>query len=135
MSIISASKWPSTMIITKENRLSLLQNLVLDELIMKRTQHLMSFLRGLEKFGLGTLCSEFPEKCQDLFVYDETTKLTANRIVKLITSFPRNSLERETLGLFIEYIALRECSEGMLFCYHSLYNIVLSLLALPSLHL
>ena len=112
MSIISTSKWPSTMIVTKENRFSLLQNLVLDELITKHTQHLQAFLRGLEKFGLGTLCREFPEKCQDLFVYDETTQLTANKIVNLITSSPRNSLERGTLGWFMEYIALREGSEG-----------------------
>ena len=108
MACISSSKWPATRIITKESRHSLLQNLVLDELVTKRAQHLSAFIRGLEKFGVAALCRQYPEKCAELFVFNETARLNADKFLQLIVSTPETSQERETLDWFVEYATVRE---------------------------
>lgn len=98
--------------IKPDNKHSLLQNLITEELITKRAQHLVAFARGLEKFGLQKVCSQFPAQCQELFVYDKRKLLSADKLVAMIMSSPSNSLERMTLDWFVEYLALRECSYG-----------------------
>ena len=113
MVVISSSKWPSNMVIKPENKHSLLQNLITDEIITKRIQHLVAFGRGLEKYGLQKVCSQFPNQCQELFVYDTSRLLSADKLLSIIRSSPSNSQERVTLDWFIEYLTLREDSYGM----------------------
>ena len=82
----------------------------MDEIITKRSQHLVAFARGLEKFGLQTVCSQFPIQYGELFVYDKCKLLSADKLVAMITSTPTNSHERTTLDWFVEYLTLRECA-------------------------
>ena len=112
MAVISSSKWPSTRMIKPDNKHSLLQNLITEELITKRAQHLVAFARGLEKFELQKVCSQFPAQCEELFVYNKCKLLSADKLVAMITSMPSNSNEQTTFNWFLEYLALRECSYG-----------------------
>ena len=100
--------------IKPDNKHFLLQNLITEELITKQAQHniMVAFARGLEKFGLQKVCSQFPAQCQELFIYDKRKLLSADKLVAMIMSSPRNTLERTTLDWFVEYLTLRECSYG-----------------------
>ena len=107
MAVISASKWPSTRVIKPENKYSLLQNLVMDELVTKRVQHLVAFSSGLEKYGIQTVCSQFLNQCKELFVYENSRLLSADKLLTMIRSSPSSLQERLTLDWFVEYLTLR----------------------------
>ena len=84
-----------------------------DEIITKRIQHPVALGGGLEKYGLQKVYSQFPNQCQELFVYDTSHLLSADKLLTIIRSSPSNSQERVTLDWFIEYLTLSEYSYSM----------------------
>ena len=106
VALISSSKSSSSRVIKPDNKNSLLQNLITEELITKLAQHLVAYTRGLVKFGLQRVCCQFPNQCQELFMYNKRSLLSADKLVAMIRSSPSNSHERMTLDWLVEYLTL-----------------------------
>ena len=67
MAIINASGWPLTRCIDLASKSSLLQGLIMDELIIKRSNQVAAFRKGLQHFGLLELCKKHPSLSRELF--------------------------------------------------------------------
>lgn len=122
MAIINASKWPSTQPITNLTKHSLLQKLVVEEVIKKRDDHILSLRKGLEVLGFVAVMQRFPKQCEQLFVYGERL-LTAAKLRGLIgTPRPQGSKQRQAYDFFSSYIDDREYTYGK--CLHTCNYIV-----------
>ena len=66
----------------------------------------------MEKYGIQKVCSQFPDQCKELFVYDNSRLLSADKLFTMIRSLPSNLQDRLTLEWFVEYLTLRGSSYG-----------------------
>ena len=85
---------------------SLIQGLIIDEVIGKRQAQIGSLRRGLGKFGILSLCQKEPEMCKPLFVQVEkelTYKDFENMMIKPVTEE-----HEEVFRWFLTYLKARE---------------------------
>ena len=112
MAIVNASKWPSTQPITNLTKHALLQKLVVEEVIRKRDDHILSFRKGLDILDFIGVIQHFPEQCKQLFVFSETL-LTAAKLRGLIgTPRPEGCKQQQVYDWFCSYLDEREYSYG-----------------------
>ena len=112
MAIINASKWPSTQPISTLTKHSFLQKLLVQEVIRKRDDHILSFRKGLDVLDFVRVMQSFPEQYKQLFVY-RPTLLTAAQLWGLIeTPRPQESKQQQAVEWFKSYLDDREYSYG-----------------------
>jgi hypothetical protein len=58
--ILNSSGWPTTRILSPENKAEFMQELIVQELITKRAKVINAFCRGLEILGVLTLIRKHP---------------------------------------------------------------------------
>ena len=80
MALINSSGWSPIQVITVNNKTSLLQGLIYEEIVRKRQNQIISLCRGLEKLDL---CRSHPELMRDVFVYSHTD-MSATRLLGMI---------------------------------------------------
>ena len=123
VAIINSSKWPSTKAITNLTKHSFLQNLLVEEVIRKRDDNILSFRRGLDMLDFVSVVQRFPKQCRELFIYEETF-LTAAKLQCLITTRrPEEKKQRQAYDFFFTYLEDRQYSYG-----EYLYNYAVTLL-------
>lgn len=108
MTIINSSKWSPVQPINIMTKSTLLQQLIYEEVIDKRHCQLNGIKRGLEYFGLVSLCKRYPEKLCAILVYQEKP-LEASTFVNLF-SIIWSSLEaneEQIIQWFFEYLKER----------------------------
>jgi len=109
MSIINASGWDLTKKITCVTKNSLVQGLIIDEVIGKRERQMCAVSNGLEWAGFLDLIRQYPEKMRPLFVYCGR-ELTCDQFKVLIDSSPPNQpVEKRAYEWFFEYVA--QCAQ------------------------
>jgi len=109
MSIINASGWDLTKKITCVTKNSLVQGLIIDEVIGKRERQMCAVSNGLEWAGFLDFIRQYPEKMRPLFVYCGR-ELTCDQFKVLINSSPPNQpVEKRAYEWFFEYVA--QCAQ------------------------
>ena len=83
MSIINNSAWGITEPVTVLNKTRLLQQLILEEVIIKREHNMRAFLKGLVYLGVNELLTKHPELMRDFFC-DNNQELSAEKFFQLI---------------------------------------------------
>ena len=72
MAIINSSSWPVTKSIDCRSKFQLGQTLLIEEVLHKREANIRALRRGMDVLGFFKLCSEYPEKTKQLFLYMPT---------------------------------------------------------------
>ncbi len=102
--IINASGWSSIEPVTHANRYRLIQNLIGEEVILKRERNMKAFFCGLNVLKVGDLMLAQPEKMKSLFVYEENL-LTADSFMNLVESMrPPLEKQAQSFEYFKEYV-------------------------------
>ena len=105
MMILNQSRWSIIEAITKSNKDALLQQLILEEVIIRREANLKAFRRGLGVMGISSLLCGYANLLRPLFV-EERRLLTANEFKSLIDCRrPSNSEQSRAYDFFMEFIA------------------------------
>lgn len=68
------------------NKKAIVECLMVYDALHKRSAYLDAFAQGLEKLGVKTLMSMFPEECKKAFVWDGTVK--AHEVVSMMSPVP-----------------------------------------------
>lgn len=90
-SIINSSSWSVVEAVTMRNRSLLLQQLMHEEVIVRREGNLQAFQRGLDSLQLSDLLVAHPQLMRPLFVAEDGKHLTATEFISLIVT-PRSVL-------------------------------------------
>lgn len=87
--------------IVPANKLRFLQNLIHDEVIIKREQNLKAFCRGLDSLSIGRLIKKYPDTMKSLFVAQKENVITADKFLSLMTNdLPKNENEERAISYF-----------------------------------
>ena len=90
---IRADAWNVVEVVTIENKASLVQRLVDEEVIIKRERNLKAFRKGLETLGLLQLVIDYPSLMKPYFVM-ESNSLTPAEFFSLVKyCFPKTDVE------------------------------------------
>lgn len=85
--LLNHSSWSLTDPVNRSNKHALLQQLILEEVIIRREVNLKAFRRGLQVLGLCDLLEHHPQSLQPLFVAGAQVKiLTAQRVRDALSS-------------------------------------------------
>ena len=68
MMILNQSRWSIIHAVTKSNKDALLQQLILEEVIIRQEANLKAFRRGLDVLGITALLEEYPHLLKPLFI-------------------------------------------------------------------
>ena len=115
MAIVNSSGWPTTKCITTISKSEFLQQLVLNEVIMKRQHAIKALCRGLDRLNVAKLIQDNSELMQPVFLCDANRPLTAEALVRLIsTPKPADERLKEVYGWFIQYLTESNCRKATL---------------------
>lgn len=111
MTLVNTSRWSITDSINIQSKNILIQGLIIDEVLGKRSCQIESLRKGLGTLGVLSLCQRYPQQSQCLFVYSET-KVQFSTFEKLIVA-PVDQDERkaEVFEWFLMYLKTRESEE------------------------
>lgn len=108
MTIINSSKWSPVQPINIMTKSTLLQQLIYEEVIDKRHCQLNGMKKGLEYFGLVSLCKRYPEKLCPILVHQEKP-LEASTFINLfnLTWSSLEANEQQIIQWFFDYLKER----------------------------
>lgn len=87
------------------NKLRFLQDLIHDEVIVKREQNLKAFCRGLDSLSIGRLIKKYPDVTKSLFVAQNENVITADIFFSLMTNDPpKNENEERAISYFKNFV-------------------------------
>lgn len=87
LSILNRSAWSVVEPVTTVNKSSLLQHLILEEVIIRREENLRAFVRGLDYLGLANLLQAYPHLLKPVFTAQlNTPTLTPESFWSLVES-------------------------------------------------
>ena len=102
--ILNNSRWSAVQAIDKTNKDAFLQQLILEEVIVRREANLKAFLCGMRVLGVASLVMDYPFLMKPLMVAGEFT-LTSPLFLSLIKGHrplePEHSL---TYDMFFEFV-------------------------------
>ena len=105
MYIVNGCGWSITQPILPTNKLSFLQHLLLDEVIMKRERNLKAFASGLNVLGLADVIKVHPQLTRKIFVMESAEPLTPAQFLGLIGSVcPEIEEQVQAYQFFIEFV-------------------------------
>lgn len=84
--ILNASGWSITENVTVEKKYTLIQHLLIDEVITKRRKNLQAFCLGLQSLGIDSLMHVYPDLMKEIFVHSDNAPLTTEKFLSLISS-------------------------------------------------
>ena len=84
--IINASGWSITENITVEKKYTLIQHLLIDEVITKRRKNLQAFCLGLQSLGVDYLVRAYSDLMKEIFVHSDDAPLTTEKFLSLIST-------------------------------------------------
>ena len=104
--ILNQSRWSIVEPITKSSKDALLQELVLEEVIIRRETNLKAFRRGLSVLKITDLLDEYPDLMRVLFVAGDSRSITSHQFVSLIgCKRPENPQQGYSYDIFMEFVA------------------------------
>ena len=104
ISILNSSSWNVVEAVTIENKASLVQRLIDEEVVIKRERNLKAFRKGLETLGLLHLLTSYPSLMKPYFVM-ECNPLTPAKFFSLVKyCFPKTDIETQALDFFKEFV-------------------------------
>ena len=110
MSIWSNSRWSILATINKLNKDAFLQQLIIEEVIIRREANLQAFHHGMSVLGITGLIEDHPHLMKPLFVA-QTTTLTASIFCSLFSSTRlgiSDQAEMQAYDMFMEFIVHTE---------------------------
>ncbi len=120
MAIINHSRWSITESITKSNKSALLQQLIWEEVIIRREHNMKAFRRGMRILGIVDLLQRHPLLTRPLLVAEDDVVFTSQKFISLISSSKPVQLDEcQAYERFIEFVSYIE-SRLLLFFVH--YN-------------
>ena len=116
MAIINRSRWSITEAITKSNKSALLQQLIWEEVVLRREENLRAFRRGMSALGIVDLLQCHPVLTRPLLVFEEDVVITLQYFVSLISSLkPVQQEECSAYERFMDFLSYIESREWFLF--------------------
>lgn len=104
IAIVDASGWPTTEAVNSKSKSTLVQQLVIDELINKRKTSLDELRKGLKLSGVFGLMQDHPKLFSQAFIHIEQ-KLTPVYIKELLASFrPEDYPQCQAYDWFIDFL-------------------------------
>ena len=101
--ILNFSRWDQTVPVIIANRHLLIGELLMDELVRKRSSQIKSIQDGLDCMGLLSFIKANTSLCRPIFVYSERNKLNPDDIFKLLkTEEDGNNFEKEQALTFFK---------------------------------
>ena len=116
--ILNSSRWSIIEAVDNSNKCLVQQQLILEEVLIRREANLQAFSRGLDVLGVAKMIQNYPDLLRLLFVAHNCT-ITSAKFKDLVQSSPIDSEEERAYQLFIEFI---DHIEGEVNC--SLYCIL-----------
>ena len=105
MMILNQSRWSIIHAVTRSNKDALLQQLIMEEVIIRREANLKAFRRGLSVLGISSMMEEHPDLVRPLFI-EEEHPLTANQFKSLIDcEQPSDPLQGRAYEMFMDFVA------------------------------
>ena len=118
MMIINSSRWSVIESITKNNKDALLQQLILEEVVIRREANILAFQRGMHMLGVSELIQCYPTLMRPLLVAEEKV-LTSEQFMSFIGSLkPSEPAELLAYNRFVELITY---IGGMIICGTSVW--------------
>ena len=119
--ILNGYGWSIIQPIVPANKLSFLQHLIQDEVIIKRERNLKAFQRGLNVLGVGDLLKRYPCITDKLFVAQKSP-LSPAGFLDLVSSLrPQRQEEVQAFEIFKEFVSYLEGQYHN--CSIDLYNL------------
>ena len=113
LAIINNSSWSITEPVTMRNKSSLLQRLILEEVIIRREGNLQALRQGLDRLKIIDLIVAYPTLMKPLFV-SMPQLLSAERMWCLVSSLkPQDPMQQRAFGFFKGFL---QYVEGMYIC-------------------
>ena len=104
MMILNQSRWSIIHAVTKSNKDALLQQLIIEEVIIRQEANLKAFRCGLGVLGMTSMLEEYPHLLRPLFV-EEEHPLTASQFKNLIESErPSDPVQSRAYDMFMEFV-------------------------------
>ncbi len=106
MFIINQSRWSIIEPVTMENKASLLQHLIWEEVILRKEGNVQAFKRGLDCLMLLQLMQTWPDVLKPLFVAQPTMKeVTAEAFLGLVASLkPHDKDQQRAYDYFHDFV-------------------------------
>ena len=79
--ILNASGWSITENVTVEKKYTLIQHLLIDEVITKRRKNLQAFCLCLQSLGIDFLMHVYSDLMKEIFVHSDNAPLTTEKFV------------------------------------------------------
>ena len=86
MAIVNSSGWPTTKSITTVSKSEFLQQLILNEVILKRQHAIKALCRGLDHLNTTNLLQENSDLMKPVFLYDANRPLTPEILVRIVST-------------------------------------------------
>ena len=115
MAIVNSSGWPNTKSITTVSKSEFLQQLILNEVILKRQHAIKALCRGLDCLNITKLLQENSDLMKPVFLYDANRPLTPEILVRLVST-PKPAEERlgKVYDCFFQYLTDLSCRKATL---------------------
>ena len=111
--ILNQSRWSIVHAVTKSNKDALLQQLIMEEVIIRREANLKAFRRGLSVLGMTSMLEEYPHLLRPLSVEEEHPPLTVSHFKSLIDSeWPSDPVQSRAYDMFMEFVTHIEGNHG-----------------------
>ena len=109
---LNHSSWRLIEHVNMGDKHALWQQLILEEVIIRREVNLKAFCGGLQVLGLCDLLGRSPQLLQHLFVAGASASITAQQISGVISS-PCPTHDQEKPAAYIHFITLLTLLEGV----------------------
>ena len=86
MAIVNSSGWPTTKSFTTVSKFEFLQQLILNEVILKRQHAIKALCRGLDRVNITKLLQKNSDLMKSVFLYDANQPLTPEILVRLVST-------------------------------------------------
>ena len=115
MAIVNSTGWPTTKCITTSSKSEFLQQLILNEVILKRQQAINALCRGLDRLNFVKLLRDNCDLMKSIFIYDVQQPLTAAKLIQVIsTPKPDDAHLKQVYEWFIQYLTDQTCRNATL---------------------
>ena len=115
MAIVNSSGWPTTKCITTISKSEFLQQLILNEVVLKRQHAVQALCRGLDHLNVAKLLQKNCDLMEPVFLCDGNRPLTAEMLICLIST-PKPEEERfgKVYDWFLQYLTQSSCRKATL---------------------
>ena len=104
MMILNNSRWSIIEAIDKTNKDAFLQQLIMEEVVIRREANLKAFRRGMNMLGITSIIEKYPHLVRPLMIAEEHS-ITAAQFKCLIESErPSDSDQGQAYDMFMEFI-------------------------------